>query len=100
MTGPKQLSEAVEVVSQVREAHVPLIEKALDETFAKDLEAVPECLRMALADDMRREFLLNHFIPIVRGIVVQVSGAKSFRWQPPLDIEDLPDQTTRDSARE
>ena len=70
LTDSGERSEAMRVVSEVREAHVPLIKQAVANAFSEDLKRIPEYMRSeTFTTSCYASFLQNRYFKIMRSVL-------------------------------
>ena len=70
LTDSGERSEAMRAVSEVREAHVPLIKQAVANAFSEELKRLPEYMRSeTLTTFLYASFLQNRYFKIMRSVL-------------------------------
>ena len=89
---------ARQIFSQVREADVPHIAQATAAAYALDMEKIPEYLHESLGSEFRKNFLLQHYVNIVRQVTSKAIVEEAWVFRPTINLEDMSDESSRSEA--
>ena len=91
-------ARAAALVLRVKAIHVPLIEAATADAFEAELVNVPAYLQAVVAQDLRKQFLLQRYFDIIESVLEDGVEPEPFRFEPEIDVALLPDQLLREHA--
>ena len=91
-------ARAAALVLRVKAIHVPLIEAATADAFEAELVNVPAYLQAVVAQDLRKQFMLQRYFDIIENVLEDGVEPEPFRFEPEIDVALLPDPLLREHA--